>query len=525
MKKYSFLVIIVLLSTAVGAQTWTDFNDECTSVTMGKKATADGSVRTSHTDDSHRSRTNIMMVPAQNHKAGETVTMYRRLWDNSTKMQSYRDDSVGVIPQVAHTFAYVNTAYPCMNEKQVGIGESTIGGRSELKSDIGLIDCQRLCGLILQRCSTARQGILTAGELLKEYGWIDAGECLTIADKNEVWHLEVYGPGKGNKGAVWVAQRVPDDHVAVNANASTIKHIDTNDKNNFLYSDNIFSLAKDSGWWKEDEPFVFCYVYAPQSRTMLACRRREWRVFDLVAPSLHLDPNAENYPFSVKPDHPVTLEEMMNIFKDYYEGTEFDMRKNITVTNDSGKTIISPLANPFMGYDELKLHKVNGGWHALGERAIAVRFTVYGTIIQCRDWLPDEIGGLLWFALDNVASSIYVPIYCSVTSLPKEYETDARITGFSKEAAWWGFNRLGTLCAQRWGTFRKELNTHLLPLQKEFLQQQASIEQQALNVYNEKKPAKSIDILTKYTNQQAHKALDKAWEIGDLIWTKYDEAW
>ena len=292
-----------------------------------------------------------------------------------------------------------------------------------------------------------------------------------------------------------------------------------------MYSDNIFSLAKDSGWWKEDEPFVFCYVYAPQSRTMLACRRREWRVFDLVAPSLHLDPNAENYPFSVKPDHPVTLEEMMNIFKDYYEGTEFDMRKNITVTNDSGKTIISPLANPFMGYDELKLHKVNGGWHALGERAIAVRFTVYGTIIQCRDWLPDEIGGLLWFALDNVASSIYVPIYCSVTSLPKEYETDARITGFSKEAAWWGFNRLGTLCAQRWGTFRKELNTHLLPLQKEFLQQQASIEQQALNVYNEKKPAKSIDILTKYTNQQAHKALDKAWEIGDLIWTKYDEAW
>ena len=219
--------------------------------------------------------------------------------------------------------------------------------------------------------------------MLKEYGWIDAGECLTIADKNEVWHLEVYGPGKGNKGAVWVAQRVPDDHVAVNANASTIKHIDTNDKNNFLYSDNIFSLAKDSGWWKEDEPFVFCYVYAPQSRTMLACRRREWRVFDLVAPSLHLDPNAENYPFSVKPDHPVTLEEMMNIFKDYYEGTEFDMRKNITVTNDSGKTIISPLANPFMGYDELKLHKVNGGWHALGERAIAV---------SCRTKLEDCYG-------------------------------------------------------------------------------------------------------------------------------------
>ena len=131
---------------------------------------------------------------------------------------------------MSHTYAYLNTAYPCINEKQLAISESTFGGRAGLKSDNGLIDCQRLCTLMLERCSTAREAIAVAGDLLKEYGWIDAGECLTIADKNEVWHLEILGCGKGNKGAVWAAQRVPDEHVSVNANASTIKEIDTADK-------------------------------------------------------------------------------------------------------------------------------------------------------------------------------------------------------------------------------------------------------------------------------------------------------
>ena len=523
--RFLFYLVFSCAITNISAQTYPDFNDECTTITMGKNATDDGSVRTSHTDDSHRSRTNLTLVPAQNHKQGETITMYKRLWCNTTKMPSYRNDSIGTIPQVAHTYAFVNTAYPCMNEKQVGIGESTIGGRKELQSDNGLIDCQRLCTLMLQRAANAREAINIAGKLLKEYGWIDAGECLTIADKNEVWHLEIYGPGKGKKGAVWAAQRVPDDHIAVNANASTIKEININDTANFLVSDNIFSLAKEYGWWKDGEPFVFCYVYAPESRTMLACRRREWRVYNLLAPSLNLDPNAENYPFSVKPDKPVSLESMMNVFKDYYEGTPYDMRKNITVANDSGKNVISPLANPFMGVDELKLHKINGGWHQYGEKAIAVRFTVYATIIQCRNWLPNEIGGLVWFALDNVASSVYVPIYASVSDVPAPYKNCGRKTGFSREAAWWAFNRVGTLAAQRWGDMRKNVENTWKPFQKQLIDNQKNIENQALSIYNEKKTAKTIDFLTKYTIEQANTALKLAWDLGDEIWTQYDEKW
>lgn len=509
-----------------GAQTTDDFNDECTTITVGKKASDDGSVRTSHTDDSHRSRTDISVVPAQDHAKGETVNMMWRRWAKagSTRMPSYADIPIGEIPQVAHTYQYLNTAYPCLNEHQLAIGESTIGGRSTLKSDSGLIECQTLCMLLMQRCSTARDAIRTADTLTKKYGWRDAGECLTIADRNEVWHLEIYGPGKDRKGALWVAQRVPDDHIAVNCNASTIKEIDLKNTNYFMASENIYQLALDSGWWKKGEPFRFCYVYAPESRQLIAARRREWRIYDLLAPSLKLDPNMENYPFSVKPDTLVSLEAMMNVFKDYYEGTPYDMRKNITTTDKDGKVRISPMANPFMNVDELKMHRVNGGWNQLGERNIAVRFTVYATILQCRSWLPDEIGGLLWFALDNVASSVYVPIYSGVSDLPSAYKTDARITGFSRDAAWWAFNRLNNLSMQRWEDMHKDVDSVWIPFEKELLDKQHQVESEALQLY-QKNPKKAAAYLTKYTSDCCNKAVDTAWKIGDDLWTNYDERW
>jgi len=258
------------------------YPDGCTSITVGSAASVDGSVITSHTDDSHRTRSWMDIVPAKQYSSNETVTMYKRVPSDAFKMPTYAHNPIGDIPQIENTFQYLNTAYPSLNEKQVAIGESTFGGREELQSDNGLIDCQRLCKLMLERSSTAREAIEVSRDLLKEYGWNDYGECLTIADKTEVWHLEIVGPGKDKRGAVWVAQRVPDDHISVNANASTVKEIDKDDPRNFLYSDNIFDVAKENGWWNEDEIFQFCYAYAPESRTSLASRRREWRVFDLA---------------------------------------------------------------------------------------------------------------------------------------------------------------------------------------------------------------------------------------------------
>ncbi len=499
------------------------YADGCTTITAGKDATADGSVITSHTDDSHRTRSWMDIAPALRHPRGAMVTMYDRVPCDSFKMPTYRHVPIGEIPQVRETFQYLNTAYPSLNQHQLAIGESTFGGREELQSDQGLIDCQRLCQLMLERCRTAREAIELAGELMAEYGWNDYGECLTIADKTEVWHLEIVGPGKGKVGSVWVAQRVPDGHISVNANASTIKEINLDDPDHFMASENVYSVARKNGWWREGEAFRFCYAYAPDSRTSLAARRREWRVFDLLAPSLGLDPNAENHPFSVKPDQPVTLTDLRRVFSDYYEGTPFDMTKDLTVSDEEGNCVISPLANPHMPYDMNKLFDINGGWGWRGERTIARWYTMYATIIQCRSWLPDEIGGVAWLALDNVSTSIYIPVYGSVTDLPVSYKTPGRPNGYTAESGWWAFNRLGTLTAQRWGDMRHDVNGVWDPWQEQLFSAQDSLEARMLDLYRNGQREEVISGLTTYTSQWGEKVVKKAWELGDMLWTRYDE--
>ncbi len=519
---FAFLLISCILLFNMSSFSQDEWIDECTTVTAGKEATIDGSVITSHTDDSHRTRSWIDIKAPAHHQKGEMQSMYKRTNCDTTAMPSYSHTKIGEIPQVKHTYGYINTAYPCMNEFQLAIGESTFGGRSLLQSDAGLIDCQRLCQLMLERCKTAREALELTRDLTEKYGWNDAGECLTIADKEEVWHLEIVGPGKGKIGAIWVAQRVPDDHISVNANASRIMQIDLKDEDNFMASDNIYSMAIDSGWCDSKEDFKFCYAYAPKSRTSLAARRREWRVFDLLAPSMKLDPNAENYPFSIKPDKPVTLPELVMIFKDYYEGTPFNFVKDITVTDKDGKTVISPLANPFMPYDMNKVFRINGGWGWRGERTIARWYTMYATIIQCRNWLPDPVGGVVWLAMDNVASSIYIPVYAGVTDLPKPYKTPGRTNGYTQESAWWAFNRLGTLAAQRWGDMRHDIDTVWNTYQNKLFENQNAFEAEVVEIYK-KDPVKGRAKLTGYTGKWGNKVVNKAWELGDLLWTKYDE--
>ncbi len=523
-----FSIVASLISFNLNSQDKPDweggFPEGCTTVTAGKLATADGSVITSHTDDSHRTRSWMDIQPAEKHKRNAKSIMYKRVPSDSLAMPTYSHIPIGSIPQVRETNQYINTAYPSMNEHQVGIGESTFGGREELQSDEGLIDCQRLCKLMLERTESAREAILLGGELLEKYGWNDDGECLTISDKKEVWHMEIVGPGKGKVGAVWVAQRVPDDEVSVNANASRILEIDPENEDYFLVSDNIYEVASENGWWdKETEDFRFAYAYAPESRTSMASRRREWRVFDLLAPSLELDPNAENYPFSVKPDEKVSLYDLVEVFRDYYEGTEFNFVKNITVADDEGKMVISPLANPFMPYDMNKVFDINGGWGWRGERTIARWYTMYATIIQSRDWLPDEIGGVEWLAMDNVASSVYIPVYCSVTDLPESYKTPGRPKGYTSESAWWAFNRMGTLAAQRWGDMRHDVMAVFDPMQKELFENQEEFEAKAMELYNAGKKKELIIMLTDYTMKWGNEAVEEAWKTGDFLWTKYDE--
>ena len=501
--------------------------EACTSITVGKKASADGSVITSHTCDSHRTRGWLDITPAKDNKNGSQLSLVKRAPYDSLAMPTYQYLPVGKIPQVTHTHGYINTAYPCMNEKQLAVGESTFGGRESLhEPDKNMIDCQQLVRLMLERCETAREAIEMSGDLLKKYGWNDEGECLTIADTKEVWHFEVVGPGKGNKGAIWVAQRVPDDHIAVNANGSRIRVIDLNNPDYFMASDNVYQVAQDSGWWNpENGSFEFVYAYAPESRQSYAARRREWRVFDLVAPSLGLHPDAENYPFSVKPDTLITMAKMVQLFQDWFQGTDFDIVKNIKWENPkTGEYEISPLANPWMPYDMLPLFKINGGWGWRGERQIARWYTMYATITQSRDWLPDEVGGVVWLAFDNVASSIYVPLYCSITDVAKPYKTPGRTKGFNRESAWWAFNRVGTLSAQRWGDMHKDVWAVWKPMQKELFDNQKKLESEVLKLLN-KNPKKARQYLTDYGIEWGNKVVERAWQLGNELWTKYDEKW
>jgi dipeptidase len=499
------------------------FPDGCTTITVGRQATSDGSVITSHTCDSHRTRGWLTIAPELKHEKDSMLILTKRIDEDSLAMPTYKYIATGEISQVEKTHGFINTAYPCMNDKQVAIGESTFGGRESLQSDKGLIDCQQLVRLMLERCTSAREAIQMAGKLTKTYGWNDSGECLTIADKKEVWHFEIVGSGREKVGAIWAAQRVPDGHISVNANASRIRWVDTDNKDQFMASENIFTVAQDSGWWDPKEgPFEFCYAYNPEGRTSFAARRREWRVLSLAAPSLNLHANAENFPFSVKPDTLITLEKMVRMFQDYFENTPYNFIKDLTWTNDQGKTEISPLANPFMPYDMNKLFKINGGWEWRGERTIARWYTMYATITQSREWLPDQIGGVVWLAFDNVASSIYIPLYCGITDVAKPFKTPGRPKGFNRGSAWWAFNRLGTLTAQRWGEMRNDVTAVWEPMQQELFTQQKTVEDKATQLL-QKSSEEAVKYLTGYSIFWGEKVVKRAWELGDELWTKYDE--
>jgi dipeptidase len=498
----------------------------CTSIMVGNRASADGSVMTSHTCDSHRTSSAIFAVAGKEYKPGSQLLLTKRRDDDSGPMPRYGRQPTGKIPQAAKTLGYLAPAYAAMNQRQLAIGESTFGGREELRSDKGLIDCETLTRLMLERAATARQAIQIGGKLLEEYGWCDEGEALTVADPREVWLMEIVGPGPDAVGAVWAARRVPDDHVSVVANAARIGEIELTRPDEFMASGNVFKLAEDRGYWDPESgrPFRFYEAYDPNGRTSFAATRREWRVLDLLAPSLELHPNRNIFPFSVKPDKPVGPERIMEIFRDTFEGTDYDMVKDLTVTDDDGKTVKSPLANPFMPYEMNKLLKINGGWGWRGERPLARWYCMYATVTQSRSWLPDPLGGIVWFGYGNPAMTTYVPLYAGITDLPEDYKTDGRTTGFSRRSAWWAFNRAATLAAHRWGEMRVDVAEVRDPLQEKLLAAQQEIAAEAARLLAED-PAKARAYLTQKTRDACSEATQAYWNLGDLLWAKYDEAW
>ena len=472
----------------------------CTSVVVGKSATVDGSVLTSHTcDGTYEFR--ITVVPAADHAPGAMRPVYT---GGGSGGHATPKTLVGQIPQVAHTYQYFDIAYPFGNANQVMMGETTIGSRSGLSSRNGLFQIWELERVGLERAKTAREAIQIMGAIAEQYGYIDGGECLTIVDGNEAWFFEIHASGPLNTGAIWAAQRIPDNHVGVSANRGRIGQLGT-DPNYFMYSSNVHSFAQEMGWWSPaDGPLHFSRVYSPKES--LYNSRREWRVLDILAPSYNLDPWEIYFPFSVVPDAKVSVEQVMNIKRDHYEGTEFDLTQGVA-------------AGPFGTPDRWATSSALGEW----ERAISLFRCSYVIVMQTRSWLPSEIGGVAWFGEDVPQSTCYIPIYCGVSSLPSILTTGARNV-FSRDSAWWAFQLVGNYANLKYSYMIEDIKAVYTKFESYFLKIQPAIETVALDLYKQD-PKLAIDFLTNYTSTQATSVVNAWWDLFDTLVVKYQDGY
>jgi dipeptidase len=275
------------------------------------------------------------------------------------------------------------------------------------------------------------------------------------------------------------------------------------------------SLAEELGFWSKasGQPFEFCYAFNPESRTSLYCRRREWRVLSLLAPSLKLNSESENYPFSVKPDKKVGVADVLAIFRDTYGGTEYDMTRTLTAVNRKGETVKSPIATPFMNGDLLGLFRIKR------ERTISSPAATYLQVTQSRDWLPGPIGGVVWLGYDNPATTPHVPIYIGISQMPASYMVDGR-WAFSRDCAWWAFRTVSRLANFRWQEMTKDIEKVWKETEDKALANQAKFEEEALALYK-KDPKKARELLTKYSHDQANRAVAAYGKLADDLWLKY----
>jgi dipeptidase len=378
----------------------------------------------------------------------------------------------------------------------------------------------------LRRAKTAREAIQVVGAMVDQYGFLyyrapSAGVALPIADKNETWLMEIFGPGKdwapgnGKPGGVWCAQRIPDGEVGCSANRSRIGEVNLDDPKHFIASANIHSLAQGLGFWTPDKPFVWHDVYGGPGSTYNSFR--EWRALSLAAPSLGLkatgDPKVDRYPFSVKPDKPITVQTLMDIVRDGYEGTPFDLTENSAFQIDGKK---SPLARPW-GPGEL--------FDLLGvkpERALCTPTSGYVFIAQLREQLPDPIAACLWFAYGPASTSCFVPIYGGVTELPDTWDHPADFTRIDRKQPQWNFRLVHNLVSQlRYQDSTQDVRRVLKPAEETFLGTQADLEEAALRVFEQHGAAATEAFLTDYARlclSQVGTAYD---ELVDYLMLQY----
>jgi dipeptidase len=495
-----FIVLIGL----IGSLAWTPRQSfACSTILVGKKATSDGSVLMSSSCDGDIMGL-IYVMPAQKYPQGTKLPMYWNLPRPKTHQEYLSNlrkgyDLVGYLP-VEETYRSIilagnveNMTTGGMNEHGLSIAIEFLPMRSGLACKRGVVGpnsnhwTTSLIANGLMRARTAREAIRIIGAMVEQYGFQyyrapHAGVALPIADKKEVWLMEIFGPGEkwtadsGKPGGLWCAQRIPDGEIGCSANRSRIGKVDLENSDMFMTSPNIHSLAEELRIWKRGDPFVWHDVYGDPGSTYNSLR--EWRALSLAAPSLSLqvtgDPSVDRYPFSVKPDQPLTVQRLMAVMRDGYEGTKFDLTEH-PAFNPQGKK--SPLARPW-GPTEL--------FDLLGikpKRALCTPTSGYVFVAQLRDWLPDTVGNCLWFAYGPAYTSCFVPIYAGVTELPDTWDQAPDYTRINRNQVPWNFRLVFSLVNNlRYQDAMQDIQHVLRPAEAAFFKIQKYVERTAAEI-------------------------------------------
>jgi dipeptidase len=476
----------------------------CTNLIITKGASADGSTFIAYAADSHELYGELYLQPGGVFPAGTMRDIID--WDTGKFL--------GRIPQVAKTYWRVGN----INEHQVSVGETTFGGREELATPDknAIVDYGSLMYIALERAKTAREAIKVMTDLATEYGYASEGESFSVADPNEAWILEMIGKGDGTKGALWVARRIPDGAISGHANQSRIRTFPLHDPANCLYAPDVITFARAKGWFSgKDEEFSFADTYAPADFGSLRfCEARVWSMFRRAAPSASLPFDAAKgvpapLPLWIKPDKKLTLADAMALMRDHFEGTPLDMTKDVGA---------GPFACP---YRWRPMEWEVDGKKYVHERAISTQQTGFSFIAQMRSTLPDPIGGVLWFGVDDTYSTVWTPMYCGIRAVPKPFAVGvADLNHFSWDSAFWVFNWVANYAYSRYSDMIVDIQRVQRELEGRFIAEQPEIDQAALALYHQA-PALAGDYLTRYSVAQGE-MVHKRWKkLGEDLLVKY----
>ncbi|GAB6012374.1 C69 family dipeptidase [Viscerimonas tarda] len=491
MKRSILILIAIHFATGLFA---------CTNLLVGKSASADGSTMITYSADSYSLYGELYHWPAQKYAPNEMLKVYE--WDTGKYL--------GEIKQASETCNVVGN----INEYQLSIGETTFGGRTELEESEGIIDYGSLMYITLQRAKTAREAIAVMTSLVSEYGYCSSGESFSVADPNEVWILEMTGKGKGNKGAVWVAVRIPDDCISAHANQARIQQFPLNDKENCLYSKDVISFAREKGYFSgEDKDFSFARAYNPLDfGGQRFCEARVWSFFnrynkDMARFASYAKGETHDpMPLYIKPDKKLSLSDLKAMMRDHYEDTELDWRYNAGAGPFDSPYRWSPL--------EWEVDSVT----YCNERPIATQQTGFTFVAQMRSWLPNPIGGILWFGTDDAAHTVYVPMYCSITKIPECFRKgNGDLYTFSWTSSFWIHNWVANMVYNKYNYLHEEVKKVQEELESEFLAQQTHIEHIATTVQG----ATPQMVLTDYSSKQAQYAFERWKKLGEFLMIKY----